>query len=78
MKSLLMQPQGNDYEFLDSIPSSSRIYAAAWLCGIDLKLIVPRQTFYRQSKLLLQYGLNVKKPRFPSFPREALKKSDIS
>lgn len=49
-------------DFLDSLPSASRRYAAAWMAGQDLSLFVPCSTFARQAKILLQHGIDIAKP----------------
>ena len=44
-----------------SLPSKSRVYASAWFAGEDLFSLMPRSTFYRQSKILIQHGIDISK-----------------
>ncbi|MCE7914595.1 MAG: helix-turn-helix domain-containing protein [Nitrosomonas sp. PRO4] len=48
--------------FLDSLPSKTRVYVAAWIAGEDLSAFVPKSTLLRQAKIVLAYGVDITKP----------------
>lgn len=62
---------------MQSLPSKTRVYAAAWFAGEDLLSIVPRSTFYRQSKIFLQHGIDITKP-FKGISSGSLTVSEVS
>lgn len=53
----------SDEELLLSLPSHVRVHAAAWLKGIDVTQLMSRATFYRHSKVLRNYGIDISEPR---------------
>ena len=46
-------------EILDSLPPRLRLTYQAWLNGDDLKTVLPRPTFYRYRKQILEYGVDI-------------------
>ena len=50
-------------DILDAIPPRSRIHAAAWMAGQDLRQLLPNGTFYRHAKVLRDYGIDITEPR---------------
>ena len=46
-------------DVLDSLPPRLRLTYQAWLNGDDLKSVLPRPTFYRYRKQILQYGIDI-------------------
>ncbi|MGZ0018400.1 phage/plasmid replication domain-containing protein [Nitrosomonas sp. wSCUT-2] len=48
--------------FLDSLPSKTRVYVAAWIAGEDLSAFVPKSTLARQAKIVRAYGVDITKP----------------
>ena len=46
-------------DVLDSLPSRLRLTYQAWLNGDDLKTVLPRPTFYRYRKQILEYGVDI-------------------
>lgn len=46
-------------DVLDSLPSRLRLAYQAWLNGDDLKAVLPRPTFYRYRKQILEYGVDI-------------------
>ena len=46
-------------EVLDSLPPRLRLTYQAWLNGDDLKSVLPRPTFYRYRKQILEYGIDI-------------------
>lgn len=50
-------------DILDAIPSKSRIYAAAWFNGDDLRSLTSQATLYRHAKILREYGIDIMEPR---------------
>jgi hypothetical protein len=43
----------------EHIPHKSRIFLEAWLKGSDLKQLLTNGTFYRQAKILREYGFDI-------------------
>ncbi|WP_374566476.1 phage/plasmid replication protein [Nitrosomonas sp.] len=60
-----------------SLPSKSRVYAAAWFAGEDLLSLMPRSTFCRHSKILFQHGIDITK-RFSGFSSGLLTVPEVS
>ncbi len=50
-------------DILDAIPPRSRVHAAAWLAGKDLRQLMSRATFFRHAKVLRDYGIDISEPR---------------
>lgn len=50
-------------DILDSLPPRSRIYAAAWLAGEDIKTLACRATLFNHAKVLREYGIDIMEPR---------------
>ena len=46
-------------DVLDSLPPRLRLTYQAWLNGDDLKSVLPRPTFYRYRKQILEYGIDI-------------------
>jgi len=46
-------------DVLDSLPPRLRLTYQAWLNGDDLKTVLPRPTFYRYRKQILEYGVDI-------------------
>ena len=46
-------------DVLDSLPPRLRLAYQAWLNGDDLKAVLPRPTFYRYRKQILEYGVDI-------------------
>lgn len=46
-------------DVLDSLPPRLRLAYQAWLNGDDLKSVLPRPTFYRYRKQILEYGVDI-------------------
>lgn len=55
--------RSDEPDILDSIPSKSRIYAAAWMAGQDLSNMAHRATLFRHAKVLREYGIDIMEPR---------------
>ncbi len=56
-------------DILDAIPSNSRVHAAAWMAGKDLRQLMSRATFFRHAKVLRDYGIDITEPRnIETFP----------
>ncbi|WP_110382490.1 phage/plasmid replication domain-containing protein [Nitrosomonas ureae] len=61
--------RSDEPDILDSIPSKSRIYAAAWMAGQDLSSMAHRATLFRHAKVLREYGIDIMEPRnIEAFP----------
>lgn len=52
-----------DEDILDAIPSKSRVYAAAWLAGQDMREMASRATLFRHAKVLRECGIDILAPR---------------
>jgi len=48
---------------LEACPSRSRVVYAAWLKGQDVRAMLPRATFYRHRKTLLEYDVDIAEVR---------------
>ena len=46
-------------DVLNSLPPKLRMVYQSWLNGDDLKVILPRPTFYRYRKQILEYGIDI-------------------
>lgn len=56
-------------DILDAIPTKSRVHAAAWMAGKDLRQLMSRATFFRHAKVLREYGIDITEPRnIETFP----------
>jgi len=61
--------RSDEPDILDAIPPKSRVHAAAWMAGQDLKQLMSRATFFRHAKILREYGIDITEPRnVESFP----------
>lgn len=52
-----------DSELLESLPYKSRLYAAAWLAGEDMRSLLSSATLYRHAKVLRECGIDILAPR---------------
>nr|WP_026177270.1 phage/plasmid replication protein [Thiobacillus denitrificans] len=52
-----------DDDILDAIPQKSRVYAAAWLAGQDMREMASRATLFRHAKVLRECGIDILAPR---------------
>lgn len=68
----------SDEELLASLPSHVRVHAAAWLQGIDVTQLMSRATFYRHSKVLRDYGIDIAEPRNVTVIRPKAKEITVS
>lgn len=50
-------------DILAAIPGRSRSYAAAWLAGMDCRLLCSQATLYRHARVLREYGLDILEQR---------------
>ena len=55
--------RSNEPDILDALPCRSRVYAAAWLAGEDMRNMATERTLYRHAKVLRQYGIDIMEPR---------------
>lgn len=55
--------RSDEPDILDQIPPRSRVHAAAWMAGEDLKNLMSRATFFRHQKVLREYGIDIGEPR---------------
>ena len=46
-------------EVLDALPTKLRLYYKAWLRGDDLRQDLPKMTYYRYRKELLEFGIDI-------------------
>lgn len=61
--------RSDEPDILDAIPTKSRVHAAAWMAGQDLKQFMSRATFFRHAKILREYGIDISEPRnIEAFP----------
>jgi hypothetical protein len=68
----------DDDELLASLPSHVRVHAAAWLQGIDVAQLMSRATFYRHSKVLRNYGIDISEARNVTVIRPKAKEITVS
>jgi hypothetical protein len=68
----------SDEELISSLPSHVRVHAAAWLQGIDVVPLMSRATFYRHSKVLRQYGIDIAEARNVTVIRPKAKEITVS
>ena len=55
--------RSDEPDILDAIPTKSRVHAAAWMAGQDLRQFMSRATFFRHAKILRDYGIDISEPR---------------
>ena len=55
--------RSDEPDILDAIPIKSRVHAAAWMAGQDLRQFMSRATFFRHAKILRDYGIDISEPR---------------
>ena len=55
--------RSDEPDILDAIPPKSRVHAAAWMAGQDLKQLMSRATYFRHAKILREYGIDIAEPR---------------
>ena len=61
--------RSDEPDILMSIPSRSRVHAAAWMKGQDLRQLLSNGTFYRHARVLRQYGIDITQRRdIANFP----------
>ncbi len=66
---LLKADRSDEPDILMALPAGSRVYAAAWLKGQDLRQICSERTLYRHAKILKHYGIDLRYRRdICSFP----------
>lgn len=60
----LFQATANpDLELLEAVPHKSRLVAAAWLKGVDVREDMSRATYFRHRKVLLECGIDISSQR---------------
>lgn len=55
--------RSGDLDIIDAIPQKSRVYAAAWLAGQDMRDMASQATLYRHAKVLRELGIDILAPR---------------
>ncbi len=55
--------RSDEPDILDAIPTKSRVHAAAWMAGQDLRQLLSNGTFYRHARVLRDYGIDITEPR---------------
>ncbi|MBP6058245.1 MAG: hypothetical protein KA524_07525 [Nitrosomonas sp.] len=61
--------RSDEPDILDAIPTKSRVHAAAWMAGQDLRQLLSNGTFYRHARILRDYGIDITEPRnIETFP----------
>jgi len=55
--------RSDEPDILDEIPARSRVHAAAWMAGQDLRQILSNGAFYRHAKTLRDYGIDITEKR---------------
>lgn len=55
--------RSGDEEILEALPRKSRVYAAAWLAGEDMRGMCSRATLFRHAKVLRECGIDILAPR---------------
>jgi len=55
--------RSDEPDILAALPAGSRVYAAAWLAGHDLRQTVSRATLFRHAKVCREYGMDILAPR---------------
>lgn len=63
LRRCALREDKTDAEVLECLPRSARVHAAAWMQGIDVAPLMSRATFYRHSKVLRQYGIDIAEKR---------------
>lgn len=71
-----LEVEVDDFD-VNRLPKALKMAAAAWLKGVNLRDIMPESTFFRKAKLLLDYGLDVYKPRDLAVVRPIMAKRRI-
>jgi II/X family phage/plasmid replication protein len=51
---------------LEAYPKHLRKTVALWKAGLDLRAVLPKRTFYRHRKELLEHGIDIAKPFDPA------------
>jgi hypothetical protein len=51
--------RSSDSELLEALPYKSRLYAAAWLAGEDMRTLLSSATLYRHAKILREHGIDI-------------------
>jgi hypothetical protein len=64
-------------DFIASLPTATRVHAAAWLAGIDVAPLMSRATFFRHSKILREYSIDISEKRNISIIRPILKEIEV-
>lgn len=66
--------RSSDEALIESLPQKTRVYAAAWLAGQDMRAMCSRATLFRHAKALRECGIDILQPRdihqFPVKVRE--------
>ena len=55
--------RSDEPDILAELPAGSRVYAAAWLKGQDLRQLVSRRTFFRHARVLKGFDIDITQPR---------------
>jgi len=55
--------RSGDEDIIEAIPQKSRVYAAAWLAGQDMRTMTSERTLYRHAKVLRECGIDILAPR---------------
>lgn len=55
--------RSDEPDILAALPAATRIYAAAWMAGHDLRQSVSRRTLFRHAKVCREYGIDLMAPR---------------
>lgn len=55
--------RSHEDDILEHVPQRSRVYAAAWLAGKDMREMASRATLFRHAKVLRECGLDILQPR---------------
>ncbi len=55
--------RSDEPDILMAIPARSRVHAAAWLKGQDLRQLLSNGSFYRHARVLKQYGIDITQRR---------------
>lgn len=55
--------RSGEEDILDHLPQRSRVYAAAWLAGKDMKSMASERTLFRHAKVLRECGIDILQTR---------------
>lgn len=55
--------RSHEDDILEHVPQRSRVYAAAWLAGKDMREMASRATLFRHARILRECGLDILQPR---------------